>query len=67
MTARRRRLSAVGSILAAAALAAGPAAAAPKPSASPPPVYPNVVEEIPSHLGIQNDHQREWLRRRSRT
>jgi hypothetical protein len=26
------------------------------------PLYPNVVEEIPSHLHIQNDHQREWLR-----
>jgi hypothetical protein len=26
------------------------------------PLYPNVVEEVPSHLGIQNDHQREWLR-----
>src|SRR5262245_52850957 len=26
------------------------------------PLYPDVVEEVPSHLGIQNDHQREWLR-----
>src|SRR5262245_60920503 len=26
------------------------------------PLYPNVIEEIPSHLHIQNDHQREWLR-----
>ena len=26
------------------------------------PLYPNVVEEIPSHLHIQNDHHREWLR-----
>ena len=26
------------------------------------PVYPNVVEEVPSHLQIQNDHQQEWLR-----
>jgi hypothetical protein len=24
--------------------------------------YPNVVEEVPSHLQIQNDHQKEWLR-----
>lgn len=23
---------------------------------------PDVIEEIPSHLQIQNDHQREWLR-----
>jgi lysyl oxidase len=41
---------------AALALAAGP-------EAGPlPPLYPNIVEEIPSHLQIQNDHQREWLR-----
>lgn len=26
------------------------------------PLYPNVVEELPSHLQIQNAHQREWLR-----
>ncbi len=26
------------------------------------PLYPDVVEVVPSHLGIQNDHQREWLR-----
>src|SRR6266516_2765429 len=26
------------------------------------PAYPDVVEEVPSHLQIQNDHQREWLR-----
>jgi len=26
------------------------------------PLYPNIVEEIPSHLHIQNDHHREWLR-----
>ena len=25
-------------------------------------VYPNIIEMIPSHLQIQNDHQREWLR-----
>ena len=27
-----------------------------------PPLYPDVVEVLPSHLQIQNDHQREWLR-----
>jgi hypothetical protein len=26
------------------------------------PLYPDVVEELPSHLQIQNDHHREWLR-----
>jgi hypothetical protein len=26
------------------------------------PVYPDVIEAVPSHLQIQNDHQREWLR-----
>jgi hypothetical protein len=25
-------------------------------------VYPNIIEAIPTHLQIQNDHQREWLR-----
>ena len=25
-------------------------------------LLPDIVEEIPQHLGIQNDHQREWLR-----
>jgi hypothetical protein len=63
MRARRRRLAALGSTLIAVAMGAGPAAAAaPKPPPPPPPVYPNVVEEVPHHLGIQNDHQREWLR-----
>ena len=23
------------------------------------PLYPNVVEKVPDHLAIQNDHQRE--------
>jgi hypothetical protein len=36
--------------------------AAKAPPQAPSPVYPNVVEEVPSHLAIQNDHQREWLR-----
>jgi Lysyl oxidase len=45
-----------------AALAAAPGSDAAKAPPAPAPVYPNVVEEIPSHLGIQNDHQREWLR-----
>lgn len=26
------------------------------------PLYPNIVEAVPAHLQIQNDHQREWLR-----
>jgi hypothetical protein len=26
------------------------------------PLYPNVIEVIPEHLQIQNDHQKEWLR-----
>src|SRR3954466_5044756 len=61
---RRRRmvLAALGGMLLAALLAAAPATAAPKPPPGPQPVYPNVVEEVPSHLGIQNDHQREGLR-----
>jgi len=39
---------------------AGLAAASPAAAGSP--VYPDVVEAIPDHLQIQNDHQREWLR-----
>jgi hypothetical protein len=26
------------------------------------PLYPNVIESLPEHLQIQNDHQEEWLR-----
>jgi hypothetical protein len=47
---------------AATLLVASASDAAKTPSPTPAAVYPNVVEEIPSHLGIQNDHQREWLR-----
>jgi hypothetical protein len=54
---RKRRLLIACALLGAAlALVSGP-------EATPlPPLYPNVVEELPSHLQIQNDHQREWLR-----
>jgi Lysyl oxidase len=30
--------------------------------AGPAAVYPDIIEAIPDHLGIQNDHQHEWLR-----
>ena len=37
--------------------------AAGKPAPPPPQaLYPDVVEAVPDHLQIQNDHQREWLR-----
>lgn len=26
------------------------------------PLYPDIVEQVPEHLQIQNDHQLEWLR-----
>ena len=52
---RRKVLVALAGMLLAALLAALPAAAAPKPPPGPQPVYPNVVEEVPSHLQIQND------------
>src|SRR3954462_7034603 len=58
----RRTAAVLAAALSGALLAAGPASAAPKPPPGPQPVYPNVVEEIPDHLAIQNDHQREWLR-----
>lgn len=35
---------------------------APPARADSSPLLPDVIEEIPSHLQIQNDHQREWLR-----
>ena len=38
---------------------AAPARAETSPSGQ---LLPDVIEEIPSHLQIQNDHQREWLR-----
>src|SRR5215216_3730764 len=47
---------------AAALLVASASDAAKVPSPTPAAVYPDIVEEIPSHLGVQNDHQREWLR-----
>jgi len=61
---RSRRASVVlaTAALGAIALVAAPGSDAAKAPPAPAPVYPNVVEEIPSHLGIQNDHQREWLR-----
>jgi len=48
---------AAGSVAAALLLASARGAGAPGP-----PLYPDVVEVVPSHLQIQNDHQREWLR-----
>ena len=51
----------VGSAVSALALALGSGSQAAKPQAAVA-LYPDVVEEVPSHLQIQNDHQREWLR-----
>jgi hypothetical protein len=45
---------------AALALAAGSDAAKAPPAGVP--LYPDVIEEVPSHLQIQNTQQREWLR-----
>src|SRR5205085_231242 len=39
-----------------------PAFASGSKTAASTPLYPDVVEVVPSHLAIQNDHQREWLR-----
>lgn len=60
-TSRTRRLSLaalVGVGLAAAIIA--PAAAGPK--TTPAGLLPDVIEEVPHHLQIQNTQQREWLR-----
>ena len=48
--------------LALLALALTFALASSSSASSPPPLYPDVIEALPDHLGIQNDHQREWLR-----
>jgi Lysyl oxidase len=57
------RCALVMSVTALAALALSAVAnAGPKPPPPPQPLYPNVVEQVPHHLAIQNDHQREWLR-----
>ena len=44
------------------AYVAAPGAAAAGGAAAPTPLYPNVIEELPDHLQVQNDHQKEWLR-----
>jgi len=53
--------AAVTAIIVAATLIA-PTALGGKPQPGPAAVYPDIIEAIPDHLGIQNDHQREWLR-----
>jgi len=53
----------VSALAAAGALAlAGGSNAARPGGTSATPLYPDVVEAVPDHLQIQNDHQREWLR-----
>jgi len=44
------------------AYAAAPGDAAAGSAGASTPLYPNVIEELPDHLQIQNDHQKEWLR-----
>jgi hypothetical protein len=60
----KRATAAVSAVLvlaAAFALALSSATgAATKPIGAP--LYPDVVEALPDHLQIENDHQREWLR-----
>ena len=43
-------------------LALASSSSAAKPPPQPAAVYPDVIEALPDHLQIQNDHQREWLR-----
>jgi hypothetical protein len=59
---RRAFVVLASAALGAIALIAAPGSDAAKAPPAASPVYPNVVEEVPSHLGIQNDHQHEWLR-----
>ena len=54
-------------ILASLAMLAGLALAtgsqgAPRPPAGPTALYPNIVEQVPHHLQVQNTQQQEWLR-----
>ncbi len=56
----RATIVAAGS--AAAALAAAGGSDAAKTPPGPVPLYPDVIEEVPSHLQIQNAQQREMLR-----
>src|SRR5262245_6629594 len=58
MTARRFANVVVAGLLAGAAVV-GATRSAPSVGV---PLYPDVVDELPSHLHIENDHQREWLR-----
>ena len=60
MTARRFALVLGATAVVAGGVVLASAFGAKRPT--PVPLYPNVVEEVPSHLQIQNDHQREWLR-----
>jgi hypothetical protein len=57
---RASALAAGAATVVALSLAGGSNAAKQPPA--PTPIYPDVVEEVPSHLQIQNTQQREWLR-----
>ncbi len=59
MKARSTATAAVAGLALAAALLTMAATSPAAPSA---PLYPDIVEEIPHHLNIQNTQQREWLR-----
>jgi hypothetical protein len=60
---RTRHLAVVGVVLLSAlVLGTGAQAAKTPPAPTAKPLYPNIVEQVPHHLGIQNDHQQEWLR-----
>lgn len=63
--ARGTRAIAIASGVVAAvvlSLSSGSNAAKPPPPPAPAPLYPDVVEEVPTHLQVQNTQQREWLR-----
>lgn len=56
------RARAIAAVVAAGALVTGLFGVVSGSQAALPPLYPDVVEVVPSHLQIQNDHQQEWLR-----
>lgn len=59
----RRVLGALAAVVVLGAVGAGPTSGA-RPGDGIPPsaLLPDVIEEVPSHLTIQNTQQREWLR-----
>lgn len=57
---RTSALLVVGAVMALGLVS--PAGAAPPSKSGPVPLYPDIIEEVPHHLQVQNTQQGEWLR-----